>query len=118
MRTIAALVLSLGICLTSCQFGARGEYYTIQGFTQGTSYRITYQHPTEYDIKDRIDSALRAFDLSLSAYDSASILSAINRNQEKVETDTLFRTVFREAARVYQLTGGAFDIVARCTEQI
>jgi thiamine biosynthesis lipoprotein len=109
MRTLFAVLLMLGLGLTSCHFGTGGEYYTIQGFTQGTSYRITYQHPTEYNIQGCVDSLLRAFDLSLSAYEPESILSAINRNEE-VRTDTLFRTVFREAARVYQLTGGAFDI--------
>ncbi len=95
---------------SSCEFGAGGEYYTIQGFTQGTTYRISYQHPTEYDLQGRIDSLLRLFDLSLSTYEPASIISAINQNREEAETDTLFRTVFRESARVYQLTGGAFDI--------
>lgn len=97
------------ILITSCNSGNEGEYYTIKGFTQGTTYRITYQHPTEYDLKGKVDSLLRQFDLSLSSYEPASIISRINLNEE-VATDTLFRTVFRESARVYQVTGGVFDI--------
>jgi thiamine biosynthesis lipoprotein len=103
------MVLTLLVLATGCLPGERGAYYTVQGFTQGTTYSIIYRHPTEYDLKDRIDSVLHAFDLSLSSYEPASIISRINRNEE-VETDTLFRTVFRESARVYQLSGGAFDI--------
>ncbi len=103
-------VILIVILVSSCQSGGGGEYYSIQGFTQGTTYRITYQHPTESDLKDRIDSLLRVFDSSLSTYDSTSIISRINRNEPNVKTDTLFRTVFRESGRVYQMTGGAFDI--------
>jgi len=104
------IIIGFLIAAYSCQLGGGGEYYPIQGFTQGTTYRITYQHPTEYDLKGRIDSLLKVFDSSLSTYDSTSIISKINNNQAVVKTDTLFRTVFRESARVYQMTGGAFDI--------
>lgn len=95
---------------SSCNPLSRGEYYSFQGFTQGTTYRIIYQHPTVSDLQGRIDSLLRRFDSSLSSYDSTSIISAINRNIPGVLTDSMFRTVFRESARVYQVTGGAFDI--------
>lgn len=104
------LFLAILVWSTSCNTVSKGEYYSIQGFTQGTSYSITYQHPTLNDLQDEIDSILRMFDSSLSSYDSSSIISAINRNDSGICTDTLFRTVFRESSRVYQITGGAFDI--------
>ncbi len=104
------LFLAILVWSTSCNPASKGEYYSFQGFTQGTSYSITYQHPTLNDLQDEIDSILRVFDSSLSSYDSTSIISAINRNNPGVRTDTLFRTVFRESSRVYQITGGAFDI--------
>ena len=47
--------------------------------------------------------------MSLSTYEPGSVISRINRN-ESMETDSLFRVVFREARRVYELSGGAFDI--------
>jgi thiamine biosynthesis lipoprotein len=110
-NTFTKLILpALVVCVTGCNPKAGGgEYYSIQGFTQGTSYRITYQHPTEYDIQERIDSLLDAFDQSLSLYEPSSIITAINENRS-METDTLFRTVFRESRRIYELSGGAFDI--------
>ncbi len=111
MRWTYMVVLVLSVWLTGCKPGSGGgEYYSIQGFTQGTTYNITYQHPTRYELQEEIDSLLKVFDSSLSTYDPKSLISAINRNLPDVLTDSMFRTVFRESARVYQLTGGAFDI--------
>jgi thiamine biosynthesis lipoprotein len=110
MKLRYIILLASVVWTSSCDPGYQGPYHSIQGFTQGTTYRITYQHPTESDLQGRIDSLLRRFDSSLSSYDSTSIISAINRNKPGVLTDSMFRTVFRESARVYQVTGGAFDI--------
>ena len=110
MKLRFIILLAFVVWTSACTPGSKGPYHSIQGFTQGTTYRITYQHPTESDLQGRIDSLLRRFDSSLSSYDPTSIISAINRNVPGVLTDSLFRTVFRESARVYQVTGGAFDI--------
>jgi len=104
------ILLAILAWITSCNPVSKGEYYSLQGFTQGTSYSLTYQHPTLSDIQEEIDSILRVFDSSLSSYDSTSIISSINRNAPYVLTDSMFRTVFRESSRVYQVSGGAFDI--------
>ena len=111
MRIISGFTVCTAILFSSCRYTpAGGDYSSIQGFTQGTTYRITYQSPEQTDLTTRIDSLFHLFDQSLSIYLPSSIISAINDNREMVETDTLFRTVFREAQRVYQMTGGAFDI--------
>ena len=110
MRFLSSVFLLALFWITACKPGFEGEYYSIQGFTQGTTYHITYQHPTQTDLTEQIDSLLKRFDASLSSYDSASIISAINRNDPDVKTDSMFRRVFRESARIYQLTGGVFDI--------
>jgi thiamine biosynthesis lipoprotein len=110
MKLRLIILLAILAWIVSCNPVSKGEFFDIQGFTQGTTYRITYQHPTESDLQGRIDSLLRRFDSSLSSYDTTSIISAINRNIPGVLTDSMFRTVFRESARVYQVTGGAFDI--------
>lgn len=110
MKFSYIFILFLAIGISSCNTGFDGEYYSIQGFTQGTTYHITYQHLTESDLTESIDSLLRVFDSSLSSYDSTSIITGINQNLPGVKTDSLFRTVFRESARVYQLSGGVFDI--------
>ena len=110
MKFRLIILLAILVWITSCNPVSKGEYYSLQGFTQGTSYSLTYQHPTLSDIQEEIDSILRVFDSSLSSYDSTSIISAINRDEPGVLTDSMFRTVFRESSRVYQVSGGAFDI--------
>jgi len=110
MKFRIILFLAILVWITSCKPISRGEYYSFQGFTQGTTYSLTYQHATLSDLQVEIDSILRVFDNSLSSYESKSIISAVNRNDPGVRTDSMFRTVFRESSRVYQVTGGAFDI--------
>ncbi len=104
------LFLAIQVLISYCNPVSNGEYYKLQGFTQGTTYSLTYQHATLSDLQAEIDSILRAFDSSLSSYDSTSIISGINRNVPGVLTDSMFRAVFRESSRVYQVSGGAFDI--------
>jgi thiamine biosynthesis lipoprotein len=111
MKYVYVLLLSVAVMLSGCMTDSnKGEYHSLQGFTQGTTYHISYQHPTENDLHGEIDSLLKVFDSSLSSYDSTSIISGINRNIPGIKTDSMFRTVFRESRRVYQVTGGAFDI--------
>jgi thiamine biosynthesis lipoprotein len=111
MKNVHVLLLSLTLILSACiRDSNRGEYHSLQGFTQGTTYHISYQHPTENDLQGKVDSLLRVFDSSLSSYDSTSIISGINHNIPGIGTDSMFRTVFRESRRVYQVTGGVFDI--------
>lgn len=110
MPAVLPAVLLAVLLTVACKPMKRGEYHQVQGFTQGTTYSVTYQHPTLVDLHAQIDSVLRVFDSSLNSYDSTSIISGINRNVPGVRTDSMFRVVFREASRVYQITGGAFDI--------
>lgn len=80
-----------------------------KGRTQGTSYNISYVSDTPLVCQHQIDSLLHAFDLSLSSYDSSSIISKINGNQA-IEVDTLFSRVFHRAQAIALETNGLFDI--------
>jgi len=88
-----------------------GPYISIAGFTQGTTYHMTYQSPgtDSVDLQEEIEALLAEFDQSLSTYIDTSLISRINRNLTD-RTDPYFQTVFSEAARMYEITGGAFDI--------
>ena len=60
-----------------------GPYLSFAGFTQGTTYHITYASPgtdTVY-LQKAVDSLLRDFDLSLSTWVENSLISRINRNE-------------------------------------
>jgi thiamine biosynthesis lipoprotein len=84
-------------------------YIKIAGFTQGTTYHITYELNDTIDLQPQVDSILHAFDLSLSSYDSTSIISKINRN-EVVILDNFFINVFNKSDEVFKSSEGIFDI--------
>lgn len=104
-----ALSLFLLILLNACQT-KKSEYFRINGFAQGTTYSITYENSTNEDYSADIDSILKAFDKSLSSYDSTSIISRMNANDPSIEADDWFVEVFTKSAEIYAESDGAFDI--------
>jgi len=83
------------------------QYWRNEGKVFGTYYNIRYE-ATE-DLEKDIQAAFTEFDNSLSMFNPHSILSAVNDNRDTT-TNAAFETMFAEAARVYALSGGAFDI--------
>jgi len=106
---LAGFTVVLVLVLAACQ-SKKSEYLRISGFAQGTTYNITYENSNNEDYTDDIDSILKAFDKSLSIYDSTSIISRINNNDPMVEADDWFVTVFNKSVEVSDISGGAFDI--------
>lgn len=82
-------------------------YHHNEGYIFGTMYNIRYE--ASEDLEKEIQAALKAFDNSLSMFNTHSTLSAINANRDTI-TDSDFETMFREAERIYALSNGAFDI--------
>lgn len=108
MKTASLLLIAL-LFAFSCNT-KKSEYVKVSGFAQGTTYNITYENSTNLDYSQDIDSILKAFDKSLSIYDSTSIISRINNNDGTVEVDDWFTEVFNKSAEVNTISGGAFDI--------
>ncbi len=77
------------------------------GFIFGTIYNVTYQY--DKDINAQIVEQLQKVDYSLSPFNKASIISAINRNED-VKVNEMFKEVFTLAEEISQETDGAFDI--------
>jgi thiamine biosynthesis lipoprotein len=88
----------------------KGEYMSIAGFAQGTTYRITYESKKGEQLQPLIDSLLADFDMSLSIYKPNSVISKFNRNVPGTKADSKFIAIFNKSYEVYQQTGGAFDI--------
>lgn len=82
------------------------QYYLTEGHTH-TYYRVTYQH--EKSLDDEILSEIKAFYHSLNPFDSLSIVSAVNRNED-VAVDSIFMHAFQVANGVSEQTDGIFDI--------
>lgn len=104
-----AISLFILVFLAACQ-PKKSEYLRISGFAQGTTYNITYENSNNEDYTFDIDSILKAFDKSLSIYDSTSIISRINDNDPTVEADDWFIEVFKKSVEIGAISGGALDI--------
>ncbi|NDV59097.1 FAD:protein FMN transferase [Bacteroides sp. 519] len=81
-------------------------YQTAYGRIFGTLYKITYQN--NKDIQSEIEEELQRFDMSLNPFNTSSIISKLNRNEE-VQLDTFFQHVFVRAQEISEATNGAFD---------
>ena len=103
-------ILMPSLFLHACMKESAGVWMKLGGFTQGTTYNITYQSADSVNYQEDLEQVLKDFDLSLSGYVPSSIISRINQDDETVLPDTYFITCFRAAREVYTATGGAFDI--------
>lgn len=108
IRVIALLsVLSFAGCSLRAP-----EFASIDGFAQGTTYHIVVgvRHSTDLAaLREKIENLLAEVDSSLSIYNNFSVISRINANETDI-TDSLFRQVFRMSQKIYDLSGGRFDI--------
>ena len=118
-KIIPVILLLLLIPLFAWLSYRQQSYYTLDGFAQGTTYRVIYQYPFGWRymfnrrsamLQDEIDSLLAGFDRSLSLYVPESVISRVNRNDPGVVADDYFVEIFKTATEVTRKTGGAFDI--------
>ncbi|HSH50487.1 MAG TPA: FAD:protein FMN transferase [Bacteroidales bacterium] len=108
MKKITLLFVLISL-LVSCNRQPKPIFIIFGGFTQGTTYSITYESEDSIVYKQDIETLLANFDSSLSIYNSQSVITKINNNQLNIP-DTYLQTVFAKAQEVYQNTDGAFDI--------
>ncbi|MDR2086326.1 MAG: FAD:protein FMN transferase [Dysgonamonadaceae bacterium] len=101
------LKISFVLCLlfVSCQ--KKENYYLTQGEIFHTSFHIKYQYQRE--LGKEIQALLDSFDLSLNPFNKNSIIYKVNNN-EAVEVDDRFITVFNKACEISEITGGVYDI--------
>lgn len=97
------------LLILSCRRGIDNTI-TISGAAQGTSYHITYVASEHSNYRQSFDSIFRQIDLSLSTYDTSSIISKINRNDQTATVDRYFSDVFNKSIEVSEKTNGLFDI--------
>ncbi|MFW5721045.1 MAG: FAD:protein FMN transferase [Bacteroidota bacterium] len=103
------ILLFLILLLVSCGRQSISNYISFGGFTQGTTYSITYESPDSLAYDKEIEILLANFDSSLSTYNNHSVITKINNNQSNI-ADHYLQTVFKKSVEVYKKTNGAFDI--------
>lgn len=87
----------------------------VQGETQGTTYSIVYYDSiaTTEVLKKQVDSILHDFDMSLSNWEPASLISELNNSDStSIQFDdhyNFFTEVFKRSREIFIQTNGAFD---------
>ncbi len=110
MRTHLPLYALLISVFISCGTDKPAQYRKIAGFTQGTTFHITYEDKEDKDLSGQVDSIFKAFDLTFSEYIPNSIVSRINQNDSTVLLDDMFVEVYNKSVEINKETNGAFDL--------
>lgn len=102
-------IFSLGLILfISCRFEQK-ELVKFTGEAQGTYYAVSYYSEDGKNYQQEIDSLLKAFDRSVSMWVPNSLISKINRNEENIVPDKIFKVLYNRSKEIFEVTGGAFD---------
>ena len=80
----------------------------LRGDIYGTTYSVVYFSKVDLQLKVKIDSIFNSIDMSMSTYNSKSLITKINNNKE-VLLDDHFKYVFNTSKKIYYETGGDFD---------
>lgn len=106
MLNRVVFIFFLLIGLYSCK---SNEYQKIEGIAQGTNYTITFSGGDKPYLKNSVDSIFKVIDLSMSLWDSTSIISSFNKNTSSQAIDAHFKNVLLKSYEIYKLSNGAFD---------
>ena len=103
MRYLLIFLFLFNSCVnnTDKQTILRGDIY-------GTTYSIVYFSKVDLPLKVKIDSIFNSIDMSMSTYNSNSLITKINNNKE-VLLDDHFKYVFNTSKKIYYETSGDFD---------
>ena len=84
----------------------RKRFFAHEGVVWTTEYHITYE--AAHDLGDSIQLILSNLDMSVSPYNKASLISAINEN-ETTRTDAYLQRLLAASREVWRESSGAFD---------
>lgn len=85
----------------------------ISGFTQGTTYHITYYASDSVVKKSQADSILLVIDSSMSLYKPWSNITRFNKSAHGCAIDSHFAKVVTKSVEVWQQSNGIFDITVQ-----
>lgn len=102
------------VLFLGCWAHAQQPRNVIEGFTQGTTYRIVYLHDTIKVPKKQIDSVLAVIDKSMSLYQSTSLISTFNKpTVSHIEMDEHLSKVVYRAFDFYRISEAKFDVTVK-----
>lgn len=97
------------ICFNAFCFQG-GEYKTLEGKAQGSTYRIVYQSDRELNFSHSVDSLFGVIDHSMSLWLNNSLISKVNANQPYDKIDEHFTKVFKASEGISRKTDAYFDV--------
>ena len=106
MKKFQWLFLACIVLFSSCK---KNEIYQYSGEVFGTYFSISYIGEENPELPRQIDSVLQNINHLYSIFDTASLVSKLNRNEPVVLTAD-FTAMVQKALRISQETDGAFDI--------
>ncbi len=107
MRRYAAILVALAVAVTAMFCSRdRKRFFSHEGVVWTTEYHITYE--ASRDLNDSIQYILSTLDMSVSPYNKASLLSALNGNATS-RTDAYIRRLLETSRTVHRESGGAYD---------
>ncbi|MBR5685916.1 MAG: FAD:protein FMN transferase [Muribaculaceae bacterium] len=108
MKRNLAIVLVLLVAFIVMMFCARDRkrFFSHEGVVWTTDYHITYE--ASRDLNDSIQFILNQMDMSVSPYNKASLISALNEGS-MTRVDGYIKRLLEAARIVNQESGGAYD---------
>ena len=107
MRKYVAILIALAVAVIAMFCSRdRKRFFAHEGVVWTTDYHITYE--AERDLGDSIQLILSSLDMSVSPYNKASLITAINENAS-TRTDAYIRRLINASRTVNEGSGGAFD---------
>lgn len=96
----------VGIVIVFCFKPSKQEWMQVNGVVWNTEYHITYCGNSS--AADSIDDVFRRVELSVSPFNKASLITAINENRCDSLDATLMR-IYKKSLEINQKSKGAFD---------
>ena len=113
MRGFLKAIFATFVLLVAVSCAPRSKYVVVEGYMLGTTFRVVANTAVSqsdiYAAAMEIDSVAK---FSMSIFNPNSLISRINDNRE-CELDVHLLRNIAVAARVHQLSGGAYDITVK-----
>jgi thiamine biosynthesis lipoprotein len=109
MKKVIGFILGI-LFIVGCANQEEREYNRLSGFTQGTTYTITYFDELKRDFSEPINVILEMVDSSMSLYRKNSVINAFNNSEKGIKVDSLLAQVVEQSILLNTQTQGAFDI--------
>lgn len=113
---IAMCCLAFGIIainLAMSKPDAEQKRFVISGYSQGTTYQVTYYAVDSVVTQQQTDSLLARLDRSVSLYLPTSLICKFNSSVKGVEIDEPFKVLVKKAQEINLATNGWVDVTVK-----